>query len=66
MSTCVGYHNQKLKTAGLMMDKLDITRIGENAETWEKVVRKVPPDICVPSRERKAKKRRVRTRSSRL
>jgi mono/diheme cytochrome c family protein len=38
---CVTCHNQKAKTAGLMLDKLDIANVGPNAATWEKVVRKL-------------------------
>ena len=36
---CITCHNEKLKTAGLMLDRLDVERVGEGAETWEKVVR---------------------------
>jgi mono/diheme cytochrome c family protein len=38
---CVTCHNQKTKTAGLMLDKLDVDHVAPNAETWEKVVRKL-------------------------
>ena len=38
---CVTCHNEKLKTAGLMLDKVDVDHIGEGSETWEKVVRKI-------------------------
>jgi hypothetical protein len=38
---CVTCHNQKLKTAGLMLDKADVDHIGDGAEVWEKVVRKI-------------------------
>jgi Protein of unknown function (DUF1592)/Protein of unknown function (DUF1588)/Protein of unknown function (DUF1587)/Protein of unknown function (DUF1585)/Protein of unknown function (DUF1595)/Planctomycete cytochrome C len=38
---CVTCHNERLKTAGLMLDKADTTRVGANAETWEKVLRKL-------------------------
>jgi hypothetical protein len=38
---CVTCHNEKLKTGGLMLDKADVNRIGDGAETWEKVVRKI-------------------------
>ena len=46
---CVGCHNQKAKTAGLMLDQLDVSHPGENAETWEKVVRKVRAGMMPPS-----------------
>jgi mono/diheme cytochrome c family protein len=38
---CVTCHNEKAKTAGLMLDKLDLGNVGPHAETWEKVVRKL-------------------------
>jgi mono/diheme cytochrome c family protein len=38
---CVVCHNQKAKTAGLMLDKLDVDQVAPNAGTWEKVVRKL-------------------------
>ena len=38
---CVTCHNQRLKTAGLELDRLDAGAVGEHAETWEKVVRKL-------------------------
>ena len=34
-------HNQRLKTAGLTLDTEGITNVGEHAEVWEKVIRKV-------------------------
>src|SRR5262245_36932752 len=37
---CVTCHNQRLKTAGLMLDTLDVAEIGAHADTWEKVVLK--------------------------
>ena len=38
---CVGCHDQKLQTAGLELDSMDVTRVGDNAEIWEKVVQKL-------------------------
>jgi hypothetical protein len=38
---CVTCHNQKLKTAGLTLDKMDVEHIGDGAEVWEKVIRKI-------------------------
>ena len=38
---CVTCHNQRMKTAGLMFDTEGITNIGQHAEVWEKVVRKI-------------------------
>lgn len=33
---CVTCHNQKLKTAGLLLDKMDVGHIGDQAEAWKK------------------------------
>jgi len=46
---CVTCHNEKLKTGGLMLDKLDAAHPGDNAETWEKVVRKIRAGMMPPS-----------------
>jgi mono/diheme cytochrome c family protein len=45
---CVACHNQRLKTANLLLDTADAEQIGNSAETWEKVVvqlrsRAMPP-----------------------
>ena len=46
---CVVCHNQRLKTANLTLDKMDIDRIGEGAEVWEKVVRKIHGGTMPPA-----------------
>lgn len=46
---CVGCHNQRAKTAGLMLDNLDLALVGENAEVWEKVVRKLRAGVMPPA-----------------
>jgi mono/diheme cytochrome c family protein len=38
---CITCHNEKRKTAGLMIDKLDLQQVGDDAEVWEKVARKL-------------------------
>ena len=38
---CATCHNQRLKTAGLALDGLDILDVGAAAPVWEKVVRKL-------------------------
>jgi mono/diheme cytochrome c family protein len=38
---CVTCHNQKLRTAGLALDGLDVSSPGANAEVWEKVIAKL-------------------------
>jgi hypothetical protein len=46
---CVTCHNQKLKTAGLQLDKMDLSHVGDQAEVWEKVVRKLRAGMMPPS-----------------
>jgi mono/diheme cytochrome c family protein len=46
---CVGCHNTRAKTANLMLDQLDVTRLGEHAETAEKVVRKLRAGMMPPT-----------------
>lgn len=38
---CVGCHSDQLKTGGLTLQNADWAKIPENAETWEKVIRKL-------------------------
>jgi len=57
---CVTCHNQKLKTAGVMLDAADLANPGAGAEVWEKVVRKLrtntmpPPNMPQPSGEERS------------
>lgn len=46
---CVGCHNQRVKTAGLMLDQVDLARVGEHAEVLEKVVRKLRAGMMPPA-----------------
>jgi cytochrome c5 len=46
---CVTCHNQKLKTAGLMLDKADVRQVGAGADVWEKVIRKLRANAMPPS-----------------
>jgi hypothetical protein len=46
---CVGCHNQKLKTAELTLDTLDLQNISEHGAVWEKVVRKIRTDSMPPA-----------------
>ena len=46
---CVTCHNQKLKTAGLMLDKADVASPGAAGEIWEKVVRKLRTSTMPPT-----------------
>src|SRR6266705_5956778 len=51
---CVTCHNDRVKTANLSLQGLDLTKAAEQAEVWEKVIRKLragvmpPPDIPRP------------------
>ena len=38
---CVTCHNEKLRTAELMIDRMDVENVSEDAAVWEKVVRKL-------------------------
>jgi len=46
---CVTCHNDKLKTAGLVLHPGDLDRVGATAETWEKVVRKLRAGAMPPA-----------------
>src|SRR5262245_38320130 len=50
---CITCHNEKSKIAGLMLDKMDSDHLGEQAETWEKVVRKLRTGMMPPSGARR-------------
>ena len=38
---CVSCHNQRLKTADLMLDRVDADQVANSAEAWEKVIVKL-------------------------
>jgi cytochrome c551/c552 len=46
---CITCHNQRLKTGGLELDKLSLQHAGADAETWEKVVRKIRAGMMPPA-----------------
>jgi len=46
---CVTCHNDRAKTGGLTLEKLDVTNIPANAETWEMVIRKLRVGAMPPS-----------------
>jgi mono/diheme cytochrome c family protein len=46
---CFGCHNQRAKVAGLALDTLDLAKLGTDAETWEKVVKKIRTGMMPPS-----------------
>jgi hypothetical protein len=45
---CITCHNGRLRTANLALDAVDLDRLGANAETWEKVVRKLRSGAMPP------------------
>src|SRR5947207_6832480 len=51
---CVGCHNQKLTTAGVSLEGLDLAKVGDHADIWERALRKVrsgqmpPPGLPHP------------------
>jgi cytochrome c551/c552 len=46
---CVTCHNEKLKTAGLMLDRFDVAKIDGNAAVWEKVLQKLRAGSMPPA-----------------
>jgi mono/diheme cytochrome c family protein len=52
---CVTCHNDRLKTANFSLEGADLAAVGDRAEVWEKVVRKLragvmpPPDVRRPA-----------------
>ena len=45
---CVSCHSDRLKTGGLSLQTLDMARVGEQNDVWEKVVRKVGTGAMPP------------------
>jgi hypothetical protein len=50
---CVTCHNQRLRTAGLTLDTMDLAKIPAQAEIWEKVVRKLRSGTMPPAGARR-------------
>jgi hypothetical protein len=46
---CITCHNQRSKTAGLSLDTMNLERVGEHADVWERVVRKIRTGMMPPS-----------------
>jgi len=59
---CVGCHSQRGKASGqeaarkITLDDLDVTHVGEHAEAWERVVRKLRAGMMPPSGARRPDK----------
>jgi cytochrome c551/c552 len=50
---CITCHNSKLKTGGLALDTVSLDHVSANAETWEKVVRKLRAGMMPPAGARR-------------
>ena len=46
---CIACHNQRLRTGGLALDRLDMTNPGANAEVWENVIAKLRTGSMPPA-----------------
>ena len=63
---CVTCHNQKLHTAGLALDTLDVTHPGANPEVWERVVAKLRAGSMPPPKMPRADEATYRVIASTL
>jgi hypothetical protein len=45
---CVACHNRRLRAADLALDEVDVTRIGESGDIWERIVRKLQTRAMPP------------------
>jgi hypothetical protein len=50
---CITCHSDRLKTGGLSLEKLDVSRISQDAEIWEKVARKLRGGSMPPQGNRR-------------
>ena len=50
---CIACHNERLRTANLLLDTADVSHIAAGAETWEKVVRKLRSGAMPPPGRRR-------------
>jgi cytochrome c5 len=50
---CTACHNDRTKAGGLILDGLDPSRVSDNAELWEKVVRKLRMRAMPPAGSRR-------------
>ena len=46
---CVACHNERRRTGGLALDALDVSRVGEAPEVWERVVLKLRGGMMPPA-----------------
>ena len=50
---CVTCHNERLRTADLLLDRADTHRIADGAEVWEKAIRKLRGGLMPPAGRRR-------------
>src|SRR5262245_54763637 len=50
---CVSCHNERLKTANFMLDKVDADQVANSSEQWEKVVVKLRSRSMPPTSARR-------------
>ena len=53
---CVACHNQRVKTADVTFDNVDLAQVGEHAELWEKAIRKLKAGMMPPPGARRPEK----------
>ncbi len=46
---CTGCHSERAKIGGLVLDTLDLAKVGDHADVWEKVVRKLRGGLMPPA-----------------
>jgi hypothetical protein len=46
---CLSCHSARLKTGNFVLEGLDVTRVADHAESWEKVVRKLRGGLMPPA-----------------
>jgi mono/diheme cytochrome c family protein len=56
---CVGCHNQRSKTAGLMLDTMDLADVAKHGDVWEKAIRKLRGGLMPPPGSRQPERRTV-------
>jgi mono/diheme cytochrome c family protein len=56
---CVGCHNQRSKTAGLMFDTMDLADVAKHGEVWEKAIRKLRGGLMPPPGSRQPERSSV-------
>jgi hypothetical protein len=56
---CFGCHNSRIKVGGLALDKLDLKAPANDAETWEKALRKLRGNLMPPPGSRQPPQQEV-------